>query len=165
MISAVQITVILDNIRSAYNVGSIFRTSDAVSIEAIYLLGVTPAPVDKFGREVKDLTKVSLGAEKNIPWKRVASATRLINKLKSEGYLIIALEQAEKSVDYRKLNLKPNAKVAIILGNEVDGVSRKLLNLSDKIVELPMTGKKESLNVSVAYGIFAYALAFGSSEL
>ncbi len=160
--------VILDNIRSVYNVGSIFRTADAVGVNHIYLIGQTPTPVDRFGRERKDLAKVSLGAEKNIPWTYFKNEESLaqLQKMKKRGVVLVAVEQDEKSVDYREVVVtqpknnpqKTISKTALIFGNEVDGVSSEILKISDYIAEIPMKGKKESLNVSVSAGIVMYEL-------
>lgn len=148
--------LILPNIRSALNVGAIFRTCDAVGVDKVYLTGYTPRPTDKFGRIQKDIAKSALGAEQWIPWEYEESLEKLITKLKKEGYQIIALEQDEKSVDYRKV--KVGEKVAIILGEEVNGLDKKILKKCDVIAEIPMYGKKESLNVSVACGVALFKL-------
>jgi len=148
--------VILDNIRSTHNVGSIFRTADAVGMDRIYLCGTTPTPIDRFGRERKDIAKVSLGGEKSVSWEYAEDPIRIVKKLKKEGYQIIALEQAENSIDYKKFKTK--SRIALVLGNEVDGVDRKILKLADAIVEIPMKGKKESLNVGVSFGVAAFRL-------
>jgi tRNA G18 (ribose-2'-O)-methylase SpoU len=148
--------VILDNIRSIHNVGSIFRTSDALGVDKIYLCGCTPTPIDRFGRARYDLAKVALGAEKDIASEYCADTKEIIKKLKKEGLQIIAVEQDKKSVDYKKV--KPKYPVAIVMGNEVGGVDKKTLALCDVIAEIPMAGKKESLNVSVAFGIVGYQI-------
>ena len=119
--------LILPNIRSALNVGAIFRTADAVGIEKIYLTGYTPRPTDKFGRVQKDIAKSALGAETWIKWEYEESLDKLITKLKKEKYQIIALEQDDNSVDYRKV--KTGDKVAVIFGEEVNGIDKKILNL------------------------------------
>lgn len=157
--------VVLYNIRSLQNVGSIFRTADAAGISKIYLCGITPEPVDELGRPRQQLIKVSLGAEKNIEWEHCKSTTRLIDRLKKDGYKIFAIEQDKKSVSYNKIklnNLKTkklkNYKIVLILGNEVKGLPQSILKQADKILEIPMKGKKESLNVSVAFGIVAFHL-------
>lgn len=151
-------TIILDNIRSAYNVGSMFRTADAFGVKEIYLCGATPAPVDKFGRARKDIAKVALGAEKIIPWKYRVSTVSAINSLKKKGVKIISIEQNEKSADIKQIKKYKNKDIALVFGNEVSGISRKILGLSDGIFEIPMFGKKESLNVSVAFGVALYVL-------
>ncbi len=144
------IRVILHNIRSAYNVGSIFRTSDAFGVSNIYISGLTPAPVDKFGRKRKEITKTALGGEFSVKWQK-ADVFKIIDSLKKDGFEIVAIEQDSKSVDYRKIKMKN--KIILILGNEVRGLSKQILEKCDQIAEIEMSGVKESLNVSVAYGI------------
>lgn len=148
--------LILPDIRSAINVGSIFRTADAVGVDKIYLTGYTPRPNDKFGRTQKDIAKSALGAEAWVPWEYIKSLTLLIKNLKKDGYKVVAIEQDKKSVDYRKFKLP--RKVAIILGPEVEGLNKKILKLCDAILEIPMYGKKESLNVSVACGVALFRM-------
>jgi 23S rRNA (guanosine2251-2'-O)-methyltransferase len=151
--------LILDNIRSVLNVGAIFRTADAIGIDKIYITGYTPAPVDRFGRGRKDLAKSALGAEKSVEWESTDDIFNLIKDLKEKDFEILSLEQSENSIDYKKAgDYFENKKTAIILGNEVDGVNEKLLEQSDHIIEIPMRGEKESLNVSVATGIMLYSL-------
>lgn len=156
-----EVYLILHNIRSAQNVGAIFRTSDAAGISKIYLTGYTPAPVDRFGRARKDIAKTALGAEKNIEWKHIKSISSLVKKLKKEKTIpagrqvkIIAVEQSEKAIDYKKIKIK--SPTMFIFGNEVRGLSKSILNNSDTVAQIPMLGKKESLNVSVAAGIFIF---------
>ena len=153
--------VILHNIRSLHNVGSIFRTADAVGIKKIYLCGITPAPVDKFGRLRQQLTKVSLGAENFVEWEKVKAVSKLIDKLKKQKYKIFAIEQSKKSVPYYNLQLKnlKTKKLCLVLGNEIKGLPLSILKKADKILEIPMHGKKESLNVAVAFGIIAFYFA------
>lgn len=148
--------VILDNIRSVYNVGSIFRTSDALGVNKIYLCGCTPTPKDRFGRDRSDLAKVALGAEKNIEWQYCETTLDAINILKKEKFQIIALEQSENSVDYKKV--KAEKLSAIILGEEVKGLSANVLKMADVIAEIPMKGMKESLNVSVSFGAAGFRI-------
>ena len=158
-----EIVVILHNIRSLHNVGSIFRTADAAGVSKIYLAGITPAPVDRFGKIRPQLAKVSLGAEKSVPWEAVKSSaeSRLIKKLKSDGFRILAVEQSEKSIQYHKLEVNGSRlKVAVIMGNEVKGLPKNILKISDEILEIPMRGRKESLNVSVAFGIVIFGLLY-----
>lgn len=146
-----QFFVICHNTRSTYNVGSIFRTADAVGINKIYLTGYTPAPANE------KISKVALGTEKTVPFESVKSTVKLIKKLKSNGVQIIALENnIKQGISY--LKLKPKFPLALVLGNEVEGLSKKILQLADKVIYLPMAGKKESLNVSVAFGIAAYEI-------
>lgn len=148
--------LILPDIRSAINVGSIFRTADAVGINKIYLTGYTPRPTDKFNRVQKDIQKSALGAEEFIPWEYKKTLVPLIKSLKKDGYTVVALEQDRKSIDYRKFKL-PN-KLAFIVGPEVEGLDKKILGLCDAVVEIPMHGQKESLNVSVATGIALFRI-------
>jgi len=157
-------TVILDDIRSINNVGSIFRTADALGIQKIYLGGITPEPLDSFGRPLQRFVKVSLGAEKTVAWEKIKIVRRLIDNLKKDGYQIIAVEQSEKSVPYNKLNIKKSdfGKIAFIFGNEVEGISKSILEKCDKIAEIPMRGKKESLNVAVSFGIVMFHLLYGN---
>lgn len=152
--------VILHNIRSLYNVGSIFRTADAAGVEKLYLCGITPAPVDRFGNIRPQLAKVALGAEKSVAWEKCASATRLIDKLKKSGYKILAIEQSAKSIPYFELpkSYILNSRFCLVLGSEVKGLPATILQKADKILEIPMRGKKESLNVAVAFGIVAFQL-------
>ena len=150
--------LILHNIRSVYNVGSIFRTADTAGVTKIILSGYTPAPVDRFRLPRKDFAKVSLGAEKTIPWVQTKTLAAAIRQLKKENYSITAVEQAKNSTplfDFKKPKNKP---LALLLGNEVKGISKQSLSLCDAIVEIPMRGKKESLNVSVAAGIVMFTL-------
>ena len=151
-----QKVVVLDNIRSVYNVGSIFRTSDALGVDKIYLCGCTPTPTDRFGRARKDLAKVALGAEKDIAWEYVKETKEIIKKLKKDGFQIIAVEQDKKSINFKKIVAK--YPVAIVMGNEVGGIDKKTLDLCDLIAEIPMVGNKESLNVSVSFGIAGYQI-------
>ena len=151
---------ILADIRSSHNVGSIFRTSDALGVDKIYLCGCTPTPIDRFGRARQDLAKVALGAEKDIAWEYFVDTKKILKKLKKDGFQIIAVEQDKKSVDFKKIKIK--YPVAIVMGNEVDGIDKKTLALCDVIAEIPMVGKKESLNVSVSFGIAAYSLLAGN---
>ena len=159
--------ILLHNIRSVYNVGAIFRTADALDVSKIYLSGYTPTPLDRFGIPRKDFAKSALGAEKTIVWEYSKSPLKIIKKIKEEKFKIIAVEQDKKSIDYKKAKI--GSKTLIILGNEVFGVSKNILNLSDCIVEIPMRGKlarnrlpddvwKESLNVSVSTGIVFFRL-------
>ena len=151
-----KVLVLLHDIRSTHNVGSIFRTSDSAGVSKIFLSGYTPTPIDKYGRERKDIAKVALGAEKNIKWEYIESPEKIIEKLKKEGYQIISLEQSDLSVDYKKVKL--HSPVLFIVGNEVEGISKKILSLCDVVAEIPMLGEKESLNVSVAFGIGIYRM-------
>ena len=151
-----EIVLILNEIRSTHNVGAIFRTADACGISKIYFIGTTPTPIDRFGRDRKDVAKTALGAEKTIPWEYFENIDQLLTKLKKDNFTIVAIEQSKNSVDYKNVRLENNS--AIILGNEVEGVSEKVLNECDIIAEIPMLGKKESLNVSVATGVVLFRI-------
>lgn len=148
--------LILNNIRSVENVGAIFRTADAAGIDKIYLTGYTPTPLDRFGRKRGDLAKSALGAEEFVKWEQKKSILPLLAKLKKEKYLIIGIEQDKKSVDYKKVKL--HNKNAFIVGAEVTGIPKNVLKKCDAIAEIPMRGKKESLNVSVATGIALFRM-------
>lgn len=150
------ICLIIHNIRSAENVGSIFRTSDAAGVSKIYLTGYTPAPTDRFGRAVSKIAKTALGAEQSVPWEQYTDVFGLIKKLKADGTKVVALEQAEDSVPYDQY--KVEGPTALLVGNEVDGVEEGVLGACDAIIEIPMKGQKESLNVSVAAGIALFYL-------
>ena len=150
------VAILLHNIRSAHNVGAIFRTCDAAGVSKVFLSGYTPSPLDRFGRAQKEITKTALGAEKFLPWEYRKSPLTVISKLRKAGYRIVAVEQAPHSVDYRKFKLKQ--PTLFVFGNEVTGVSKSLLKKSDVIVEIPMHGKKESLNVSVAAGVILFSV-------
>lgn len=142
--------VICDSIRSLYNVGSILRTSDALGIKKVYLCGITGTP------EQKGVLKVSLGAENSVPWEYRKNAWQVVNSLKKKGAQIVSLELTKNSENVKLF--KPKFPLALIVGNEVDGVSEALLKRSDAVVHIPMKGIKESLNVSVAFGISAYEI-------
>jgi 23S rRNA (guanosine2251-2'-O)-methyltransferase len=152
--------LILENIRSVHNVGAIFRTADAIGIDKIYLIGYTPAPIDRFGRARKDIHKAALGAEENIEWEHLhdKNAVELVEKLKKDGVKTIAIEQSENSIDYKKVSDEISGDVAILVGNEVEGVEDETLYSVDFIAEIPMKGEKESLNVSVATGVALYGI-------
>ncbi len=145
-----RIVVIADNIRSAHNVGALFRTSDGAHIEHLYLCGITSQPPRA------DIRKTSLGAEESVPWSYEPDAAKLIEKLKTEGYQIVMLEHTSDSVDYRKAGYQ--FPLCLVVGNEYHGIQDELVPLGDIAVEIPMLGIKQSLNVSVAYGIAVYEL-------
>jgi len=140
--------VVLDNIRSLENIGSIFRTADAMGVSKIFLCGISGKPPHH------KISKTALGAEETVPFEYYKQVGRLIDRLKSSKINIIALEQAKTAIDYRKF--KPEFPLALIVGNEVKGVSKSILKKCNKIIVLPMKGQKESLNVSVAFGIAGY---------
>ena len=144
------VTVIAENIRSLYNVGSIFRTSDGALIEKLFLCGYTGFPPRK------EISKTALGSEETVPWERCEDTLSVIKNLKSRGYYIIALEHADTEMNFFEGEFR--FPLCLILGNEVDGISEETLALCDAAAEIPMYGKKQSLNVSVAYGIAVYHL-------
>ena len=154
MKSKPNIHLLLDNIRSVYNVGSIFRTAETLGISK--KRDLKQIFQQKFGRKRKDFAKVALGAEDMVAWESIGSPIPLVKKLQKENFTVIALEQTKNSVDYKKVKAKN--KTLVILGNEVAGVSKELLELANVIAEIPMKGKKESLNVSVAAGVFLFRL-------
>lgn len=151
-----EVVLILENIRSAQNVGAIFRTADAIGVSKIYLSGYTPAPLDKFKRPSKEIAKTALGAEKTMPWEKISDATELMQKLSKEGFKVVAVEQTPKSIDYKKLII--GERVAFIFGNEVEGVTPETLAHIDVVIEVPMRGKKESLNVATTVGIVLFRI-------
>lgn len=144
--------LILDNIRSTHNVGSIFRTADAAGVAKIYLVGTTPDPIDRFGRPQSDIAKTALGAEVSIPWEHADDTISVLKNFPE--HFKVALEQSENSIDYKEIKAKD--KNMIILGAEVTGISKEILDACDASAEIPMAGEKESLNVSVATGIFLF---------
>lgn len=141
-------TVVLNNIRSLYNVGSIFRTADGAGVEKIWLCGITGQPPSS------RISKTALGAETQVPWEYREDARGLINELKRRQYQIILLEQARESRPYE--TFEPTSPVCLVLGNEIEGVSQDILSVSDEAIEIEMAGLKNSLNVSVAFGVVAY---------
>lgn len=158
MVKKTKTYLILLDTRSIYNVGAIFRTADAVSVSKIYLVGTTPTPFDRFGRVRSDLHKAALGAELTVPWEYCADAKKLLTKLKKEGVEIIVIEQSPSSIDYKKYKLSKTKDRAVIVGTEVSGVSKEILAMSDSVLEIPMYGKKESLNVTVALGVVLFRI-------
>ena len=156
------IYLILHNIRSLHNVGSIFRTADRAGVEKIYLTGYTPAPVDVMGRTRKEIAKTALGAEKTVTWEKHKDINTLINNVRSRtpNIEIVAVEQDEKAIDYKRFakTKKAQSPLALVLGNEVRGLSKQTLKKCDAIIEIPMHGKKESLNVAVAAGVVLFEL-------
>ena len=151
-----EIIVILDNIRSVHNVGAIFRTADALGVDKVFICGITPSPIDRFGRERSDLHKAALGAEKTVSWEQHPSSLLCVEQLKREGYTVVCAEQSKNSVDYK--TVIPKNKTCFVFGNEVEGVSEDVLNCADQIAEIKMMGKKESLNVSVSFGVMMFRM-------
>ncbi len=158
----IDIVAVLHSIRSVHNVGSIFRTADAAGVRKVYLCGITPTPLDRFGKPRKDFIKVSLGAEKSVAWEKISERQipKLFNDLKKEHYKILAIEQAKNSVPYQNIRVCETLKLAVVMGNEVRGLPPSVLKEAEKVLEIPMRGKKESLNVAVAFGIVAFGLLY-----
>jgi 23S rRNA (guanosine2251-2'-O)-methyltransferase len=148
-----EIVVMLDNIRSMHNVGSVFRTADAFAIEKIILLGITAVPPHR------EIEKTALGATETVAWEHQHDGLAVIDHYKNLGYTIAAIEQAESSHMLDQLDMSSRKKMLVILGNEVDGVQQALVDQSDLCIEIPQFGTKHSLNVSVAAGIVLYALS------
>lgn len=145
------IVLVLDNIRSLANVGSAFRTGDAFAVEKIYLCGITGTPPHR------EIHKSALGAQETVSWEHAPDAAVLCSKLKAEGYQILAVEQAEGSTLLQDFTPQEGQKWAMVFGNEVDGVSEKVMQLADKALEIPQWGTKHSLNVSVSMGIVLWS--------
>lgn len=155
--------LIFHDIRSVENVGAMFRTADALGLDKIYLTGFSPCPLDRFGRKRKDLAKSALGAEMVVPWEYKKSIIPLLNKLKKEKFKIIGIEQDKNSIDYKKISARGGPafgwkKMAFIVGTEVSGIPKNILKKCDLIAEIPMQGTKESLNVSVAFGVALFRI-------
>lgn len=146
--------VVLHNIRSAHNVGSIFRTADGAGVLKVFLCGHTPTPVDRFGRVVDEIRKTSLGATESVSWEYLEETESCIANLRSEGVQIVVVEQHKKSLPYT--DFVHEMPTAFIFGNEIDGVPDTICQIADHIVHIPMHGMKESLNVSVSTGIILF---------
>ena len=151
-------SVWLHNIRSVYNVGSIFRTADAVGVDHIYLSGYTPLPIDRFGRNRSDMNKIALGAEQSVSWSQLEHIPKDIVNLQKNGAQLICVEQDTSSIHYDELIISETNEIILALGEETEGFTKDLLSLANEILEIPMRGEKESLNVSVAFGIVAYQI-------
>lgn len=145
--SKIPVVVVLDNIRSLNNVGSAFRTSDAFLIDKLYLAGITGTPPHR------DIQKTALGATESVEWEHVSQTIDLVNKLKTEGYTIISIEQADKSIMLDNFMPDKNQKYCLVFGNEVFGVDDEVISASDTVIEIPQFGTKHSLNISVSMGI------------
>ncbi len=151
--------LILENLRSVENTASIFRTAEGLGVKKIILVGTTPAPLDRFGRKRPDFAKVALGSEDLVEWEYISQENlqSTISKLQKDGFKILALEIHPNSIPLQALSSKLQVFV-LVVGNEVEGVSKTVFDMCDHIVEIPMRGKKESLNVSVSTGIALYEL-------
>lgn len=148
----IPLTVVLNNIRSLYNVGAIFRTCDGVGVEKIWLCGITGYPPQS------QISKIALGAEDRVAWDHCDDSLAVIREFKKKGYHIVLLEQMDRSVEYHQF--QPQSPVCLVVGNEKEGVSPDLLSLCDTAIEIEMMGVKNSLNVSVAFGIVAYHIRY-----
>ena len=144
--------VILDNIRSLNNIGSVFRTSDAFRIEKIYLCGITATPPHK------DIQKTALGSTESVDWDYTESTLELVKKLQSKDIQVLSIEQAENATMLNNFTPKPNTTYALVFGNEVKGVSQEVVSLSDQVIEIPQYGTKHSLNISVSCGVVLWEL-------
>ena len=147
------LVIVLDNIRSLNNIGSFFRTSDAFNVEKIYLCGITAKPPHR------DINKTALGATDSVEWEHVESTEEIVKSLKQSGYSICSIEQAENTTALNEVNNLNDSKFALVFGNEVDGVDQKIIDLSDRIIEIPQFGTKHSLNVSVCAGVVMWEFA------
>ena len=147
------IVVVLDHVRSLYNVGSVFRSSDAFRIEGVFLCGITARPPHP------EIHKTALGAEESVPWKYFERTEDAVSLLKEEGYIVLAVEQCEGSTMLQNFQRQPDRKYAIVLGNEVKGVQQQIVDSCDGCLEIPQFGTKHSLNVSVAAGIVLWHLS------
>ena len=141
------VVIVLDNVRSLYNVGSVFRTSDAFGVEAIYLCGITGKPPHP------EINKSALGATESVSWKHFENTKDAILELKQNDFIVYAIEQVDKSIDLKDFTAKPDTKVAFVFGNEIKGVSEEILPFCDACVEIPQFGTKHSFNISVSAGI------------
>ncbi len=148
------LTIVLDNIRSMHNVGSAFRTADAFLCEKILLCGITARPPHR------EIHKTALGATETVDWEYHENTVNAINELKSKGYKIASIEQADESISLDKFQFTSNEKLALIFGNEIKGVSESLIDISDFVIEIPQYGTKHSINISVSIGIVIWDLLF-----
>lgn len=151
-----EVHVLLYNIRSAHNVGAMFRTADALGVMQVYLSGYSACPTDRFGRPVKEIAKTALGAELTISWDYNEDPMEVIARLKHEGFVVVGIEQDARAVDYK--TYETQEKTLVLVGSEVEGLSSELRQACDVLIEIPMHGKKESLNVSVAFGVALFRM-------
>lgn len=146
------LAIVLDNIRSLNNIGSVFRTADAFLLEKIYLCGITAAPPHK------DIHKTALGATESMAWEYTEDTRSLVENLKSQGYLVLAVEQAENAIMLNEFKTVPSRKIALVFGNEVKGVSQEVVSICDGALEIPQFGTKHSLNIAVSVGVTVWDL-------
>lgn len=150
--SKTPIVIVLDNVRSLNNVGSVFRTADAFLLEAVYLCGITGTPPNK------EIQKTALGATESVEWKHTGTTLEAVQQLKTEGYTICAIEQAESAIFLNAFIPVKGQKLAVIFGNEVKGVEQAVIDESDCVIEIPQVGTKHSLNIAVSVGIVVWDL-------
>lgn len=153
-ISKCRVTVVLDNVRSCHNIGSVFRTSDALLIEKIILCGITATPPNK------EIHKTALDAEKSVPWEYNSETENAVMSLKNDGYIVFAVEQVENSILLPDFNPSANNKYALVFGNEVKGVQQSVINLCDGSIEIPQYGTKHSFNIAVSAGIVLWDISY-----
>jgi len=151
-LAKVPIIVVLDNIRSCHNIGSVFRTSDALMIEKIFLCGISSTPPDK------EIRKTALGAENTVAWEYHSDTLEAVSTLKAQGYTVIAVEQVERSISLSEYHPSSNSKLALVFGNEVKGVQQEVVDHCDLAIEIPQYGTKHSFNISVSVGIVLWDL-------
>ena len=151
----IPIIAVLENIRSAYNVGSVFRTADAFLLEGIFICGYTCQPPHK------EIKKTALGAEDSVTWKHFDNAAAAIKQLKNDGYKVYAIEQAENSLSLESIDFDSIGKIAVIFGNEVSGVEQSTIELCDAVIEIPQFGMKHSLNIATAAGVVLWEIVRG----
>ena len=148
------IVLVLDNIRSAHNVGSAFRTGDAFKVDKVWLCGICATPPSA------EIHKVALGAEQSVPWEHVDDTLALVRRLQAEGWTVVCAEQTEHAVSLERFRREPGRRYAVVFGNEVDGVRQDVVDAADLSVEIPQPGTKHSLNVSVSVGIVLWQILF-----
>ncbi len=149
-----KICALFHNVRSAHNVGALFRTADGAGVSKIFLTGITPTPTDRFGRAQKEIAKTALGAEMSVPWEHAKNPAGIIKTLRAQSWSIVGVEQDTRAKQYRSFTLKK--PTLFIFGSEIRGLSKALRDQCDTLIEIPMRGSKESLNVSVAAGIILF---------
>jgi 23S rRNA (guanosine2251-2'-O)-methyltransferase len=151
-VQKIPILVVLDNVRSLHNIGSIFRTADAFRLEGVYLCGITATPPHR------EIHKTALGATESVHWEYHEETTEVVRKLKEKNYRVFSIEQAEGAVSLDQIQLRGNQKYALVFGHEIRGVDQEVVDMSDQCIEIPQYGTKHSLNVSVAAGIVIWEL-------
>jgi 23S rRNA (guanosine2251-2'-O)-methyltransferase len=148
----IPVIVVMDNIRSMHNVGSVFRTADAFLLEAIYLCGYTAQPPHR------DINKTALGATETVTWKHFETTLEAVKELQQNGYKVYAIEQVESSISLENFSIRADEKTAVVFGNEVEGVQQDVITICEGCIEIPQLGMKHSLNISVAAGIVLWEI-------